>query len=556
MEILWGLESFEVDELMLTLCNKSLAARQWNADLKNYVYGIHDLLLSHLRMKLSPQILKEKHRSFIKKYQQVCHNDFAKLPNDNYGFSYIGHHLEQAEFYDHFEKIYLNLEFIQAKIMNAGLNDLLIDLEKYEQYISRNYTDDLLQKICDIEKFLKDHMSIFTKHGIRNCLDIVQIALYHAEDGFVMDQARELANKRALNLYISRTKILGHGNVSSSENLSTESTIDSFIEDVSTICFTDDPYSLLIATKNGDIVDKNLAVKKSNYIYGFQKKKIVLLVLANLGNCFLALSDEGKAKLFSLNDEESSDDGRIVQSPREKQNCWTGFFSNKLTQDDSLHTFWIEDDPIADITFSPKDEFIAACTPKGTIQVWKRNGEKLQTLTVKNNCCLKKITFTADQHQNILLHVMDENKCVLITHEFTNNSFEYKSSYNPQIRQREETMKIVFFKGLPSEGNSLILVTKNKAVHIKWLQSETHNQIHSFMKQEKAEIDDPNTFFICATVTYDGQYLITAKSDGIINVWEIHSSFEPIAIYKGNVFCLDTYWNRGEGKHMVSFIFF
>ncbi|XP_051167507.1 apoptotic protease-activating factor 1-like [Leptopilina boulardi] len=550
LEILWGLESFDVDELMLTLCNKSLAARQWNADLKNYVYGIHDLLLSHLRMKLSPHIMIEKHRSFIKKYQNVCRNDFSKLPNDNYGFSYIGHHLEQAQLYDYFEKIYLNLEFIQAKIINAGLNDLLIDLEKYEEYISRSYRDDLLQKISDIEKFLKDHMSIFTKHGIRNCLDIVQIALYHAEEGFIMDQARELASKRASNLYLSRTKILGHGNISSSENLSTESTIDSFIEDVSTICFIDDPHSLLIATKNGDIVDKNLAVKKSNYIYGFQKKKIVLLVLSHLDNCFLALSDEGKAKLFSLNDEESSDDGRIVQSPREKQNCWTGFFSNKLTQDDSLHTFWIEDDPISDITFSPKDQFIAACTPKGTIQVWKRNGENFQTLSVKNNCCLKKITFTSDQYPNILLHVMDENKCVLITHEFANNRFEYKSSYNPQICQREENMKIVFFKGLPLENNSLILVTKNKAVHIKWLQSETHNQIHSFMKQEKAEIDDPNTIFICATVTYDGQYLITAKSDGIINVWEIHSSFEPIAIYKGNVFCLDTYWNKGEGKHL------
>ncbi|XP_043482771.1 apoptotic protease-activating factor 1-like isoform X2 [Leptopilina heterotoma] len=549
LEILWGLESFDVDELMLTLCNKSLAARQWNADLKNYVYGIHDLLLSHLRMKLSPEIMTEKHRSFIKKYQNVCNNDFSKLPNDNYGYSYIGHHLEQAKLYDSFEKIYLNLEFIQAKIINAGLNDLLIDLEKYEQYISRDYKDDLVQKIIDIEKFLKDHMSIFTKHGIRNCLDIVQIALYHAEEGFVLDQARELAGKRALNLYLSRTKIFGQGNVSSSENLSTESTIDSFLEDVSTICFTnDDPHSLLIATKNGDIVDKNLAIKKSNYIYGFQKKKIVLLVLSHLSNCFLALSDEGKAKLFSLNDEESSDDGRIVQSPREKQNCWTGFFTNKLTQDDSLHTFWIEDDPISDITFSPKDEFIAACTPKGTIQVWMRNGEQFQTLTVKNNCCLKKIAFTSDQHNNILLHVMDENQCVLITHEFVNNTFKYKSTYNPQICQRKENMKIVFFKGLPFENNSLILVTKNKAVHIKWLQSET--QIHSFIKQEKAEIEDPNTFFICATVTYDGQYLITAKSDGIINVWEIHSSFEPIAIYKGNVFCLDTYWNRREGKHL------
>ena len=538
---------------MLVFCHKSLAARQWNGELKCYVYGVHDLLLSHLRMKLNPQLLTERHRSFIQKYRDVCKDDFSKLPDDNYSYSYIGHHLEQAQLYELFEKVYLNLEFIQAKIMNAGLSDLLIDIEKYGKYITRNYSEEHQIKLVDIEKFLKDHMSTLTKHGIRNCLDIVQIALYHAEEGFVMEQARELASKRSSNLYLSRSKHLGHGSVPSTENISTESTIDTFIEDVSTICFTDDPNVLLIATKNGEIVEKNFSMRKTNYIYGFQKKKITKLILANNENYFLALNDEGKAKLFSLNDEESSDDGKRVQSPREKQTCWTGIFSNKFAQDDSLHTFTIEDDVLADVAFSPKDKFIAGCTPKGVLQIWRRSGEEFQNITVSNNCCLKKVTFTLDALENILLHVMDENNGVLITYKFMKNVFEYKSSYNPQIRQRDQDMKIIFFKGLPKENNSLILVTKNKAVHIKWLQSPTHDhQLHSYMKQEKAEIDDPNTVFVSATVTYDGQYLITAKSDGFINVWEIHSSFEPVAVYKGKIFCLDTYWMEEEGYHLVS----
>ena len=493
--------------------------------------------------------MEQKHCGFIQKYRDVCKDDFSKLPADNYSFSYIGHHLEQAKLFDLFEKVYLDLNFIQAKIIHAGLSDLLIDLTKYNQHITRG-SKVLKLKVMDIEKFLKDNMTVLTKHGIRKCLDVVQIALYYAEDGYVLEQARELANKRSLNLYLSRVKKLGEESVKSEENISAESTIDSFTEGVSTICFTDDPQELLIATKNGDIAMKNFEKGKTNYFYGFQKKKITKLVLSNEGNCFLALTDEGVAKLFSLNQDESSDDGKRIQSPREKQKCWT-FTGSKSYEDYSLHTFFIDDDVLCDIAFSPQDEFIAGCTSKGNIQVWTKDGIEFQSLT-SNNCCLKKITFSSDTQQNMLLHVIDENNCVLITYKFFKNMFEYKSQFNPRIRNRDQNMKIIFLKELPQEKNCLILVTQNKALLIMWCQSPTHDQIHSYEKREKAEIEDSSSYYVAATVTYDGQYLITAKSDGLINVWEIQRGFEPVAVYKEKVSCLDTYWVFDEGYHLVS----
>ena len=550
METLWGCEPCEVDEKMLIFCHKSLAARRWNEELKSFVYGVHDLLLSHLKMKLTSKKLKKKHQAFIKKNREVCKDDFSKLPDDNYIFSYIGHHLEQGKLYHLFPKVYLNLEFVQAKILKAGLSDLLIDLAKYKQYIIGK-SEELEIKRADLEKFLKTQINIITKYGIRNLLDLVQVALFYEEKGFVSNESRELANKRNSDLYFSNSKNLGNGEVTSLENVSIESTIDSYVEDISALCFTDEPNSLLLASKNGDIILKNIDTKKSHYFYGCKGKNITKLILSNRGDYFLALTDEGKAKLFSIIEEENCN-GNKDRSPREKQQKWTLVFTEKSTQDNSLHSFSIEEEKLSDVAFSPDDNFIAGCTTKNIIKVWKKTGEVFDTLELSHTSCLTKITFTSDFQKNIFMHVIEGNNFVLVSYKLCNNKFEYKSQYNPQIKQYESE-KIVFFKRLPQEYNSVILVSEKKAVHIKWLQSLAQDQIHSYTTEGETLIEaDRNSTFVGATVTYDGQCLITAKSDGFINVWEIHNKFTPVAIYKGSVSCLDTYWMKEEGYHLVS----
>ncbi|XP_033213759.1 apoptotic protease-activating factor 1-like [Belonocnema kinseyi] len=535
---LWGLNHLEVDEKMIVFCQKGLAVRKWQEKLKTYVYIINETVLSHLKFKLRPKKLKKLHRLLIQKYREVCKNDFAKLPDDNYSYTYIGHHLEQAQLYELFE-VYLNLEFIQAKIVNAGLSDLLKDIQIYEKHIIRNSRE---IKLDNLISFLKDQRKIITQHQIRNCLDVVQVVFYQTKDVFWMHQARKLAKKRSTSLYISAIKNVENDGVTST---STESTIASFNKDISAICITKETNSLLVATADGGIHLKNVDTLKSQYFSGFHEKIITKLILAHEAKCFLALSDEGKAKLFFLNGQEMSDNGNNNLNPREKQKFWTGFFRN---EDDSCQTFVIENDLLADISFSPDDKFIVGCTPKGTIQVWNKSGDKLQTIKMSNNC-FSKMTFTTDLYQNLLLHVMDEKLCLLVVYQYGNNKFEYKTLYNPSTLKEGEKMKIIFLGGLPNEKNSLIFVSQNKAVHVRWLQEAKHHQILNFIKRTITGINEPDAVFVGAALTHDGQNLIIAKSDGWINVWRVYASFEPVAFFKGTVTSLDTHWIKDQGHH-------
>ncbi|XP_033214877.1 apoptotic protease-activating factor 1-like [Belonocnema kinseyi] len=550
LEILWGVEPLEVDEYMLIFCHKSLAARRWNEELNSYVYGVHDLLLSHLKMKLNSLKLKEKHRLFIRKNREACRGDFSKLPDDNYIYSYVGHHLEQGRLYHLFPKVYLNLEFVQAKILTVGLSDFLIDIAKYKQYISGKSNEHEIKR-ANLEQFLKSKINLIIKYSIKNCLDLVQIALMYEKKGFVFDASRQLANKRNSDLYFSNSKHLGNEGVTSLENVSTESTVDSYVEDISALCYTDDPNSLLLASKKGEIILKNVETKKSNYFHGFIGKNIIKLVLSHVGNYFLALTDEGTAKLFCINEEEN-DNGNNDRSPREKQKIWTGVFTNKHNEDDSLKTFSIEqDDKLSDVAFSQCDKFVAGCTTKNIIHIWKESGEEFQTLKLTPGICLEKISFTSDLQKNILMHVIGNNG-VLISYKFCNTSFQYMSHYNPQIKEEDkDSVRIVFFKRMPKEYDSVIIVTEKKAVLIKWSQSST--QIHSYTRKGGTTIEDQNSIFVGATVTYDGQYLITAKSDGHDEVWDIQNNFTRVAIYKVGIqtrSCLDTYWMEEEGYHL------
>lgn len=61
----------------------------------------------------------------------------ANFPtDDNYIFLYLGYHLKEAEYYEEFPKLYLDLKFIESKIMAHGPADVLYDLKKYKNYIA------------------------------------------------------------------------------------------------------------------------------------------------------------------------------------------------------------------------------------------------------------------------------------------------------------------------------------------------------------------------------------------------------------------------------------
>ena len=359
---MWDEEPYSVEDQMLDFCHKSLAAKKWNDDLHSYIYGVHDLLLCHLRQKLSQDQLRDKHRLFIEKYRKYCNGDFSKLPNDNYSFSYIGHHLEQAEMYDEFYSLYTSFDFIQAKITYTGLSDLFIDLKKYRKYITKNGNRTIESNLVDLEKFLENHANTLAKHRLMKCLDLVQIALDYPDDGFIKDTAKKLALSKTFSLYLSHQR-----NAMTNPYLNF---CEEVITNASTVVFTNEPNHILVGSHNGDIILWDCENRKPEFFHGHNKKYAIKKIILSLkGDFFLALSEDGSMKLFLLNESEHINNGLNIpiQSPQHKQTFWRNFF--ETTHDDSLKTLSIHNEFISDMKFAQTDNRIAACTTTGTVVV-------------------------------------------------------------------------------------------------------------------------------------------------------------------------------------------
>jgi hypothetical protein len=347
---------------MLDFCHKSLAAKKWNDDLRSYIYGVHDLLLCHLRKKLTSTQLRDKHRVFIEKYRKYCNGDFSKLPNDNYSLSYIGHHLEQAEMFEEFQSLYMNFDFLQAKINYTGLSDLFIDLKKYRKYITNNGDKIIESNLVDLERFLESHANTLAKHRLMKCLDLVQIALDYPDEGFVKDTAKTLALSRSFSLYLSHQR-----NVMTNPYLNF---CEEVITNASTVVFTNEPNHILVGSHDGQIILWDCDNRKPKIFSGHNKKYAIKKIVLSLpGDYFLALSEDGVLKLFALSENEVTSNGLNipVQNPRHKQTFWTGFF--ETTHDDSLKTFSIHNELITDMKFAQTNNKIVACTTAGTVMV-------------------------------------------------------------------------------------------------------------------------------------------------------------------------------------------
>ena len=133
--MLWGTSRYETEERMALLISKSLIAQHAEEHSYTVLYGIHDLLLDYLKSKLSPEYQKLAHRKLVNAYLNNCQKNYGALPNDNYIFWFLSYHIYKAEYTHLFQEIYLNLDFISAKLRATGPSDLLNDFRKYEDYI-------------------------------------------------------------------------------------------------------------------------------------------------------------------------------------------------------------------------------------------------------------------------------------------------------------------------------------------------------------------------------------------------------------------------------------
>ena len=99
-------------------------------------------------------LFKELHQKLIANYQEKFGKDFVDFPtDDNYIFLYLGYHLKEAGYLDEFPKIYLELKFIEKKLLIHGAADVLYDFKKYKDYITNEVTNGFIFRECSFRRY-------------------------------------------------------------------------------------------------------------------------------------------------------------------------------------------------------------------------------------------------------------------------------------------------------------------------------------------------------------------------------------------------------------------
>lgn len=352
--------SSEVDSTMVKFQKKSLAVKQWHEGLKTYIYGIHDLMLRHLRKGLTQKELIDRHRSYINKNLAICNGDYSKLPRDNYIYSYIGYHLKEGELFEKFSEIYLDFDFIQSKIYENGPGNLLIDLKKYRKYISGNSIE-IASKVEDLKQFLIQQASTLAEYRTRNCLDIVQIALNHPNPGFVRNTAEILANKTPQGLYFKYNK----------QSTKNSNPTDVLQMKICSVAFTNEPVMILVGTENGKVVWWNCRNRRHLFFYGNKADSPVKkIVFSKESKFFISLSESGIAKLFDLKEPfEKHHESYANTEQWTRQTSYQSLHGAPRNHDESRMTIEINGQKITDVAVSSDGEKIATCTYAGYVTV-------------------------------------------------------------------------------------------------------------------------------------------------------------------------------------------
>lgn len=130
-----------------------------------------------------------------------------------------------------------------------------------------------------------------------------------------------------------------------------------------------------------------------------------------------------------------------------------------------------------------------------------------------------------------------------------NDQYEYLSLYNLK------TTEVVLYVAVAVFGceKGLVFVTERKVLFLKWF--EDNKNCYNFDMRVFIEEPDPHIRFVAGHVTYDSQYLIIAKSNGLIYAFKMVNDQCLVTSFKGHVNSLDSYDNTDEGYHLVSIFF-
>ncbi|CAH1401984.1 unnamed protein product [Nezara viridula] len=370
--ILWKMDKYDAEGIMVDFVKKSLAVMKWNELQNSYVYGVHDLVSNFLKNHLSMSEEQELHKHFILNYKDECQGIWSNLPkNDNYIFYYIGYHLKKAgvAFHHYFNNLYFDLPFLEAKLRVCGPADLIQDYKNYKSLIT-SQTDELKKKAEEFCTFIEYHGI-----SIANGIAIIQAALQEPTTSSVHVAAVHLAkSKKCKELYLHSSPLSEVDRVILPDTLEIN-------EEIKIVCFGRTTNEVIIASGPTGKTLKlyNIRAKGVLKEYIGHTNKITSLDVSNNKSLLLSSSMDNTIRIWSLGNGESSPGDRSP-SPTEKRqldfmNLFNAFPNNGAGITNALyvlkHCY-----PVLWSVFSKRDSSLIASLGPTNISIWILDKQK------------------------------------------------------------------------------------------------------------------------------------------------------------------------------------
>ncbi|XP_073955753.1 death-associated APAF1-related killer isoform X2 [Choristoneura fumiferana] len=486
---LWNKDVSEVETIMKQLRKKCLIIEDYIYDQKNYVYEIHDLIMDCLRTSVGDEEMKKLHADFLKRYHYDNINTTpVEIVDDGYIAFYIGYHIHNSKNANNkcslFNKLYLDLKFLGNKVKLTGPADVILDLQKYEDFIV----------VDDLDKDLLYAMKAFlSTHGIDlyryPYTDLVQSILQHESKGILYSKATAVAAENCAKneLYF---EFLHEQNVEEVKH----STID-VKESIRCVCFLGD--YVLVGTLSGSIKVFNISTNNLKKELAGNGSPIKWIGACPVNPPIVAaLSFEGVIKMWYIDDVEQDETDRIAEEDSEES------FNNNYPSSLAINP---KTGPFINCRWANEAEILIAHTSKMVI-LYDPSGKPIQSFTD-----------LVDRDRDILCCVPSNDDRYLII--ATSNNKHYVEVVDTITKEKvlsfEESDTVLDILTVPGTNRIIILMHNEVLEHELELngRSQNFNILCRSRSVIASELVKSDLSFLSIAVNKAGSLLFVSTDD-------------------------------------------
>lgn len=517
LKILWNTTITDVMHTMNKFAQKSLVVPFYHSNQQRFIYGVHDIHLKYLKEETKDHI-QEIHKRLIDNYDLLINGNYAKLPDDNYSFHFIGYHMSEAREFAKFE-MYFNLEFLEAKIRAVGKDDVLTDMETYRDLITG--------KDAALDTKLNHYKEFIRKHGANLYnfpkTSIIQYALQEKKDSCIYDTAVAYA-KTSPRLFFKFIR-------SVSEDLDEFQNIN-IRDDITCACFVNSVKHILLGFSSGKIKLFYERYEKEISSFAGHSSPIKNLIISPDKSHFLSIGSEGLVKFWKFSDDRRNSI-ESIGSPKTTQSNWQDLFSPDNGEIQPKKEITQKNDRLVSAAFAtsfPVPPYAVTGSKNGCCVVWDLDtGKEVCSIGPRGyeiscvHLSSRDVIFSYDDLINI--------------YKFTTKNNKIEAEYSSALYNK---YKVKAFFPCKQE----IIAVSHNNIRL-WNVNTKKPQDHNLNLE-------PEEQCLCLALTSDLNYLIFSTEKGKIYFWNVpkKETFKEIKS-KGLAKSLDTFYDEDKTFHIL-----